>query len=274
MRRSNRVGAILLLAILPLTVVAPGAWAVSPGRIVPGLMLRATDPVGASTNWGGYAVTGSTGSITLVTASWVVPAVTCPSTGNTFASFWVGIDGFSSSTVEQTGTDSDCRGGAAQYYAWYEFFPAGSVTIRSMSVTPGDPMVAAVWFTSGQFTAGIKDVRTGQTFTTSATVPAALRNSAEFIVEAPLVCGLLTGCNVAALSNFNTVGFGKGNTGVALTCGLVMNGVPGSITGFPSSDINYIAMVSQSTPVVLKATPSAPTSGGSSFQVAWASAGP
>ena len=73
-----------------------------------------------STNWSGYAVTG--GTFTDVKGSWVVPTVTSSGT-NSYSSTWVGIDGFSSSTVEQTGTDSDFVNGHAQYYAWYEMYP-------------------------------------------------------------------------------------------------------------------------------------------------------
>src|SRR5579862_8077912 len=48
-----------------------------------------------STNWSGYAAT--TGRYTSVTASWTQPTGTC-STGNQYAAFWVGLDGYSSST--------------------------------------------------------------------------------------------------------------------------------------------------------------------------------
>ena len=45
---------------------------------------------------------------------------TVPSGGSTaYSSFWVGIDGFSSSSVEQMGTDSDVVNGIPTYYAWY-----------------------------------------------------------------------------------------------------------------------------------------------------------
>ena len=61
-----------------------------------------------STNWSGYAVAG--GTYTTVTASWVQPAVTC--SGTAYSSFWVGIDGDTSNTVEQTGTEADCSSGS------------------------------------------------------------------------------------------------------------------------------------------------------------------
>ncbi|HEY6359301.1 MAG TPA: G1 family glutamic endopeptidase, partial [Vicinamibacterales bacterium] len=100
-----------------------------------------------SSNWSGYAVTGANGSVTSATGSWVVPAVTCPSTSAQYSSFWVGIDGFTSNTVEQTGTDSDCDGRTPSYYAWFEFYPHGSFLINSSAIgkiAPGTSMTATV----------------------------------------------------------------------------------------------------------------------------------
>src|SRR5262249_48179989 len=87
-----------------------------------------------STNWSGYAVTASSGAVSDVKASWVVPAVqgNCPST-NQYASFWVGIDGYSSNTVEQIGTDSDCQNGQPVYYVWYEFYPHWSYLVNTVT---------------------------------------------------------------------------------------------------------------------------------------------
>src|SRR5262249_15762449 len=62
-----------------------------------------------STNWSGYAVTGGTGAFTSISASWTEPTGTCTS-GQKFSSFWVGLDGFNSNSVEQTGSEVDCSG--------------------------------------------------------------------------------------------------------------------------------------------------------------------
>src|SRR5712691_12907793 len=77
-----------------------------------------------STNWSGYAAT--TGTYTSVSASWVQPAGIC-SRGNQYAAFWVGLDGYTSSTVEQTGSEVDCAGRTPSYYAWYEVYPGTAV---------------------------------------------------------------------------------------------------------------------------------------------------
>src|SRR5438034_649359 len=74
-----------------------------------------------STNWSGYGAetnlsTPQINAVSDVRGSWVVPSVTGTSTA--YSSFWVGIDGYSSSTVEQIGTDSDLSGSTPVYYAW------------------------------------------------------------------------------------------------------------------------------------------------------------
>ncbi|MGH1552821.1 G1 family glutamic endopeptidase [Streptomyces sp. L7] len=90
----------------------------------------------SSTNWSGYAATGSTGAYTSVTSSWTQPTVTCGS-ATTYSSFWVGLDGYSNSALEQTGTEADCIGGKATYGAWWEVLPA------SRARTPVSPSRAA-----------------------------------------------------------------------------------------------------------------------------------
>jgi hypothetical protein len=222
-----------------------------------------------STNWSGYAVTGAAGSVSDVKASWVVPAIqgTCPST-NQYASFWVGIDGYSSNTVEQIGTDSDCQGGRAVYYAWYEFYPKASFTISSITITTGDKISAEVKYAGGKFTATITDTTTRKTFSTSAKVNNAKRSSAEWIAEAPYSGGILP------LANFGTVYFGSDSTGVTSTCYATVNGVTGPIGSFGSS-VQEITMVSQSSSTTIKAQPSSSLSSDkTSFTITWYNAGP
>src|SRR5215472_3488086 len=64
-----------------------------------------------SSNWSGYAVTGAKGSVSDVTGSWIVPTMDCSTTPTGYSAMWVGIDGYSSNTVEQIGTESDCVNG-------------------------------------------------------------------------------------------------------------------------------------------------------------------
>src|SRR5579885_3262174 len=55
-----------------------------------------------SLNWSGYAVTASSGTVTAVYGSWIVPSVSC-SKQSTYVAFWAGIDGFNSNTVSRQG---------------------------------------------------------------------------------------------------------------------------------------------------------------------------
>jgi hypothetical protein len=215
----------------------------------------------SSNNWSGYAVTGATGSFTAAIGSWVVPAVTCTS-GTQYAAFWVGIDGYKSETVEQTGTDSDCSKGTPSYYAWYEFFPEPSFTISSLQITPGDRMAASVRFDNPGFTIVIKDETTGQSFTKSERVPSAMRKSAEWVAEAPT-----STTGIQPLSDFGTVLFGKDSTSVPETCYATMDGQTGPISSF--ANIYEITMVSLGG--ATESVPSALSSDGSSFSAMWVS---
>ncbi|HEY2289040.1 MAG TPA: G1 family glutamic endopeptidase, partial [Streptosporangiaceae bacterium] len=84
---------------------------------------RGANAAETSTNWSGYAVTGANGAFRSVSASWKEPTASCSGRSAQYAAFWVGLDGFASDSVEQTGTDSDCSGRTPEYYGWYEMFP-------------------------------------------------------------------------------------------------------------------------------------------------------
>lgn len=137
-----------------------------------------------STNWSGYAVTGA-GPYSSVSASWTQPAVNCSKTPEGYSSFWVGLDGDTTSTVEQTGTEADCSGGSPDYYAWYEMYPKYPVDY-SNALSPGDSMHATVTYLgSGTFKLTLKDTTKGWTKTTKQQLSSAKRGSAEVIAEAP-----------------------------------------------------------------------------------------
>ncbi|HEY0718005.1 MAG TPA: G1 family glutamic endopeptidase [Streptosporangiaceae bacterium] len=154
-----------------------------------------------STNWSGYAATGST--FTSVASSWTEPSGTC-SSGDQYSSFWVGLDGYNSNSVEQTGTDTDCAGRTPEYYAWYEMYPAGSVEINH-TVRPGDQISASVTYTgSSSFTLRIADSTEGWTYSTSKKLSGAPRSSTEVIAEAP--CCTANG-GILPLADFGTVNF-------------------------------------------------------------------
>jgi hypothetical protein len=155
-----------------------------------------------STNWSGYA--GTTGTYTSVSASWTQPAGTC-SRGDQYAAFWVGLDGYSSSTVEQTGSEVDCIGRTAEYYAWYEMYPGPSENY-SNTVRAGDHFTATVTHLSGEnFSLYIADTTQGWSHTTDASLGSTpALSSAEVIVEAPCCTA---GGGILPLTDFGTMSF-------------------------------------------------------------------
>ena len=153
----------------------------------------------SSTNWSGYAA--ASGTYTSVSASWVQPTGTCTNAAR-YSSFWVGLDGYSSSTVEQDGTDTDCINGKPQYYGWYETYPNPSFSFGS-TVLPGDTMNASVVYEgSNQFKLTLADATRGWSVSTTQTVTGTARSSAEVIIEAP--CCTNSG-GILPLANFGTV---------------------------------------------------------------------
>jgi hypothetical protein len=160
---------------------------------------RTTDE---STNWSGYAATGANGAFSSVSASWKEPTATCSSRSAQYASFWVGLDGFSSDSVEQTGTDSDCSGRSPDYYGWYEMFPADPVNF-SNKVSPGDSFTASGTVSGTEtYTLVLKDVTKGWTQTITKNQSGLDRSSAEVITEAPS-----SESGVLPLANFGTVSY-------------------------------------------------------------------
>jgi hypothetical protein len=153
-----------------------------------------------STNWSGYAATG--GQFTSVSASWTQPTAVC-SFGTSYSSFWVGIDGDGSNSVEQTGSSADCSSAnVPNYYAWYEMYPKYPVNL-SGTVRPGDAFTASVTTDRvGRFTLTISDSTQHWSYQTTQRANKASLYSAEVIAEAPS-----SRSGVLPLTNFGTVSF-------------------------------------------------------------------
>jgi hypothetical protein len=156
-----------------------------------------------SSNWSGYAATGSDGSFTSVSSSWTEPTVSCNDSGEDYAAFWVGLDGYNSDSVEQTGTDSDCDGGSPDYYGWYEMYPAYPVYYDN-PVYPGDSMSASVSVSGDTYTLVLTDSTQGWTQTQNISESGLSDSSAEVITEAP--CCESSG-NPLPLADFGTVNY-------------------------------------------------------------------
>jgi hypothetical protein len=195
-----------------------------------------------SGNWSGYVATG--GGFSSVAAGWVEPAVACGAQ-TAYSSFWIGLDGDGSSTVEQIGTEADCSGGSPVYAAWYEMYPGGPVQI-SGAVSPGDVLHASVAYDgSGRFTLVLADHTKGwsRTFTPHLDNPALA--SAEVVAEAPS-----DAAGVLPLSDFRSVAF---------------SGASANGTALGSFHPDPITMASGG---ATKATPG-PLSSGGDFSITW-----
>ena len=231
MRRRFICGAFVGVLVIAAAISATAGGA-TPG-LRHGWMHRISNST--STNWSGYAVAGS--RFTSVSSSWTEPTATCSSTA--YSSFWVGLDGDTSNSVEQTGTDADCSGRTPQYYAWYEMYPKYPVNLRN-TVRPGDHLTASVTTNgSGTFTLTISDSTQGWNYSTQQKLKSAKLASAEVIAEAPS-----SSSGVLPLANFGTVSFsGAGANGSLLTSstphidpitmqsGSTVKAQPGSISG-------------------------------------------
>jgi hypothetical protein len=220
---------------------------------------RVSDGTANSYNWDGYVVTGT--DFTSAKASWIVPASTCSKSPNAYASIWVGIDGWSDGTVEQTGTINFCNRTTASYYAWYEFYPAATVVISTVPVKPGDKMSAQISYKGSDFTLEITDETTGKTFSITKAVSGADRSSAEWIAEAPTV---VTG--IANLADFTKVEFGDDYTDIKGTNAATDTAHTGAISAFGTSvlkvtQIDFLGYT--------ESVPSALTTDGTSFTSTW-----
>jgi len=175
-----------------------------------------------SENWSGYAATGNSGAFTSVTSTWVQPAVNCAALPkNAYSAYWVGLDGYSDSTVEQIGTEADCVRNQPVYDAWYEMYPSNPYEVSAnISVVPNNSYTASVVYTPGTTTTTRKRNRTVVTTTpasyslslanntTGRTYSVTLsprqtyaRSSAEVITEAPYSGGILP------LADYGTVNY-------------------------------------------------------------------
>jgi hypothetical protein len=240
--RIPRVGLAIAVAAAASLALATS----SPAAVRHGPAVAPNHKIGhsSSSNWAGYDVTG--GTYTRVSSSWTQPAVNCSVTPTGWSSFWVGLDGDTSSTVEQTGTEADCSNGHPVYSGWYEMYPKFPTTYAN-PVAAGDHMSASVTTTgSGSFTLTLTNSTRGWSQRTTARLKHAKLASAEVIAEAPSSSG-----GVLPLADFGTVGFGSAT-------------VNGATLSSSTAGLDPITMVSGST---VKAQPSSMGSG--SFTVTW-----
>lgn len=155
-----------------------------------------------SNNWSGFATYSD--HFRFVTATYTVPSLNCAvSPDGSYDSEWVGLDGYTNSTVEQAGNYAYCSGGTPNYFAFYEMFPSASVDFSGVS--PGDSITASVYFNGSQWVLTVADNTTGSGFSVAQSCPSGstCRNTnAEIVSEVPN-----GGPPSASLADYGIVGF-------------------------------------------------------------------
>jgi hypothetical protein len=180
--------------LVPLAALALAGASLMSGAAPAAASVRS--PSQESSGEAGYVATGASGAFTSVSSAWTQPTAHC-TTGDKYASFVVGLDGYTSDTIEMIGTDADCDGKTPLYYAWYQLYPANVVTLSS-TVSPGDQMTASVSYDgSNKFTLEISDATQGWTHTAQASLAGAARSSAEVLLLS----------SPASLTDFGSVTF-------------------------------------------------------------------
>ena len=233
----------------------------------------------ASVNWSGFADTptitkGPGSTVSSVSADWTIPPVSCL-TGqyrnqDAFLAQWVGLDGFSDSTVEQLGTATQCYEGVEYYYDWYEMYPGATVEEGTTQCinnnvdcpSPGDKVQASVVSTpsgaNNDYTLKLTDVSNpSESFDIpNQLCPATtcLNTSAEWIVERPAF-DLPFGVQILPQADYGQTSFQNGTVGTGNQNGTPgtgnQNGTPGTGNRVTTIDryqgtVNDIAMIDDS----------------------------
>ncbi len=223
-----------------------------------------------STNWSGYAdVAAKNVKLTNVSAEFTVAGVNCAASGTgTYGSWtaeWVGLDGFSSASVEQDGVSAYCATTTSTpvYYVWYETYPDATVTVGN--VNAGDAINVAVgrYKTTNSYLITITDITSQSSYSNTVACPSGSTcpdTSAEVIMEAPYEAGILP------LADYGMATFGSSQVSANYA---PKGAFGGTSTKFSLAELN---MVSGTT-----GDPESTTGGlfgGKDFSTTWVSSGP
>ncbi len=259
-RRARLIGLAVLAGAASALSGSAGASAALPTFHKPIAVVAANQ----SSNWSGYnqgSLEDGNELYSSIAGTWVVPRASQHKRGEAeYSSTWVGIGGgcvnsgctATDNTLIQAGTEQDVNSaGGSSYSAWWEIIPEPSTPV-SLAVTAGNTV--RVTITQGlpsQWTIVISNLSTHKSVTVKTSYSSS-RNTAEWIVETPLIIG--TGGGFAALPNLTTTHFDASLT----------NGVdPHLVTA------EQMQLINGSSHVI--AQPSAPDSEGDGFNdCAWA----
>jgi len=202
-----------------------------------------------STNWSGYAA--DSGTYTSVSATWVEPKGTCSGRSDEYSSFWVGLDGYSSDSVEQDGTIIECYYGSVYQFSWWEMYPTNAIQTVGSTVAAGDSITASVVRSGDSYTLAVTDsTHTANSFSTTQSCSDCANSSAEWIAEAPSGSG-----GVYPLTDFGTWSASSATVTEGSTAGVISSFTDDEITMVGSSDV--------------KAQPGALNGSGNGFSVTW-----
>jgi len=172
-----------------------------------------------SRNWAGYVATGRTGRFTVVEGHWTVRHAACPASGAASYSQWVGLDGFDSADLLQTGTAAHCTRGRSQIVAWWEAVPLLAEQ-DEFRVFPGDRIDALVRYApdTGVYQLRLLDDTLGRVLRAHGACPtrSCPNDSAEWIVERPIRCTDPTdpsSCRLDQLADFGRARFAQSVAG-------------------------------------------------------------
>jgi hypothetical protein len=214
----------------------------------------------ATTNWSGYVARASK-AFSCIQGRWTQPSLTCPASGSASLAIWIGFDGEmgpSRATLEQIGTNTDCRDGRARMFAWFEILPHDRFEQElGLEIRSGDRIVASIAFVGRSYHLVLENLTTGQVEDTWQHSPGSRRLTAEWVVEAPTV-GCPSDCQVASLAAFGTVSFSAARV------------ILSSKTG-PIGDARWtrVRLDLESRSGLVKARPGTLTKDGAGFAVVW-----
>lgn len=185
-------------------------------------------------NWSGGVVYAPSGqSFKWVQGDWVVPNVYAPKQNQWYyCANWIGLDGDGSGDVCQAGMICAVYQSGSSItrtiYPWHEWYPQSWVEITNLTINPGDMITMLLCTAQGEGSTSATIYFTNQTSGVSTsytiTAPSGTKlagNSAEWIVETPVVNGQLT-----QMPDYGEVFFSNCTAG--LTNGTIVNGGTGN----------------------------------------------
>jgi hypothetical protein len=206
-------------------------------------------------------VARATRAFSCIQGAWTQPNLTCPVNGGASLAIWIGLDGESGpsrATLEQIGTNADCRNGRARMFAWFEILPHDRFEQElRLDVRAGDRIAASIAVVGRSYQMVIENLTSGLEADTRQRSPGARRLTAEWVVEAPTI-DCPADCQVAPLASFGTISFSSARA--------ILAGVTG-----PIGDGRWtrVRLDLESRGGLLKARPGSLTRDGAGFAVAW-----